>query len=138
VALGLVGAVVRTVAALAGLRLSTTARVDAEARYQQDLLRAYLEASWEEVATRPEGELQELASAQSALGAVGVLNAMQAVQAALSFAMLVATSVVVSPATAAATIGGACLLGLLLRPIAGAVARRTRRTCRHDLDVAAR
>jgi ATP-binding cassette, subfamily B, bacterial len=137
VALGLVGAAIRTVAALAGLRLSTTARVDAEARYQQDLLRAYLEASWEEVATLPEGELQELASAQSALGAVGVLNALQAFQAALSFTMLVATSVVVSPATAGATIVGAGLLALLLRPIAGAVARRTRRRVGHDLGVAA-
>jgi ABC-type multidrug transport system fused ATPase/permease subunit len=137
VALGLAGAVVRTVAALAGLRLSTTARADVEARYQGDLLRAYLEASWEEVATRPEGELQELASAQSALAAIGVLNAMQAVQSALSFAMLVATSLVVSPATAGATIGGAVLLALTLRPIAGVVARRTRRRVDHDLDVAA-
>jgi ABC-type multidrug transport system fused ATPase/permease subunit len=137
VALGLVGAAVRTGAALAGLRLSTTARADVEANYQKDLVRAYLEASWEEVATRPEGELQELASAQSALGAVGVLNAMQAVQAALSFAMLVATSVVVSPATAGATIFGAGLLALLLRPIAGVVSRRTRRRVGHDLDVAA-
>jgi ABC-type multidrug transport system fused ATPase/permease subunit len=137
VALGLVGAAVRTVAALAGLRQSTTARVDVEARYQQDLLRAYLEASWEEVATRPEGELQELASAQSALAAVGVLNAMQAVQAALSFVMLVATSVVVSPATAGATVVGAGLLALVMRPIAGVVSLRTRRRVGHDLDVAA-
>jgi ATP-binding cassette, subfamily B, bacterial len=137
VALGLGCAVVRAVASVAGLRLSTTARADVEARYQRDLLRAYLEASWEEVATHPEGELQELASTQSALGAAGVLNAMQALQAALSFATLVASSVAVSPATAGAIIAGASLLALLLRPIARAVTLRTRRRIRHDLDVAA-
>ena len=136
VVIGLACAAVRMAASLVGLRLATTARVDIEARYQGDLLEAYLEASWDEVATHPEGELQELASTQSALAAAGVLHALQALQAALSFAVLVASSVAVSPATAGGTIVGAALLALLLRPIAGVVARRTRHRMGHDLDVA--
>jgi ABC-type multidrug transport system fused ATPase/permease subunit len=136
VVLGIGCAAVRMVASLAGLRLATTARVDVEAQYQGDLLEAYLEASWEEVATRPEGELQELASTQSALAGAGVLHALQALQASLSFGVLVASSVVVSPATAGGTIVGAALLALLLRPIVGVVARRTRHRIGRDLDVA--
>src|SRR5205807_5089488 len=73
VGVGLACAVVRIAAALCGLRLATTAKSIAEARYQRTLLRAYLEASWETVASWPEGELQELVSGQALRAAGAVL-----------------------------------------------------------------
>ena len=111
VALGLLCAVVRTAAAVGGLRLSIAVRADVEARDQRDLLRSYLETSWERAAALPEGELQELAAAQSAHAATGALHALQALQAALSFVILVAASVVVSPAAAGAIVVGAVVTG---------------------------
>lgn len=137
VALGLLCAVARTAAAVGGLRLSIAVRADIEARYQRDLLRSYLDTSWEQAAALPEGELQELASAQSAHAAAGALHALQALQAALSFVILVAASVAVSPATAGAIVVGAVLFAGLLRPIASATSRRARRRVRHDFEVAA-
>ncbi|MEA2167809.1 MAG: hypothetical protein QOF76_1109, partial [Solirubrobacteraceae bacterium] len=62
---GLTCAVLRTLCALAGLRLATNAKSALEARYQRALLGAYLVAPWEAVAGRPEGELQELTSTQT-------------------------------------------------------------------------
>ena len=109
VAVGLACAVLRTVSALVGLRLATTAKSAVEARYQRDLLGAYLEAPWETVANRPESELQQLTSGQAQAAASSISQAAQALQAALTFAALIAASVLVSPVTAATSIVGAVL-----------------------------
>jgi ABC-type multidrug transport system fused ATPase/permease subunit len=96
-----------------------------------------LHASWEEVASRPEGELQELASGQAMVAASSVLHAAQALQAGLTFVMLIVATVVVGKGTAAASLVGAAVLAIVLRPIARAAAKRSRRRLRHDLDIAA-
>lgn len=137
VAAGFTCAVVRVVASLVGLWLSTTAKSVVEARYQRDLLHAYLESSWEAIARRPEGELQELVSTQALIAASAVLNATRAVQTALAFTVLIASSIVVSPGAAGASIIGVGILAIALRPIARAATRRAKRRLHHDLDVAA-
>ena len=137
VAAGLLCAVVRIAAALGGLRLATTAKSLAEARYQRELLRAYLEASWETVAGRPEGELQELVSGQALVAAGSVQHAAQSLQFGLTFVVLVASSVAVSPVSAGASLAGACLLGLVLRPVARVASERSGQRMRRDLDNAA-
>jgi ATP-binding cassette subfamily B protein len=136
VGIGLAFAAVRLGAAVVGLHQSTAARSHQEARYQRQLLRAHLEASWPEVTSRPEGELQELMAGQAGVAANAVLHATRAVQGGAAFACMVLASLAVDPGVAALTIVGAGVVGVGLRPLARLAASRARRRLSDDLAAA--
>lgn len=108
---------------LAHLSAVTTTAVVSDLR--KNLARSYLDASWALQSEERQGRLQELLTTYTAEASGAVLSLTGGLVALLNLAALVLTAVVVSPAASVAVAGTAVGIGLILRPLRGAVRRRS-------------
>jgi ABC-type multidrug transport system fused ATPase/permease subunit len=133
-AVGLIGIRVALQFAQASLSASTTSRVLDDIR--RSLVAQYLRASWSLQAAEREGRLQELLTTYASQGGQAVLGLTQGTVAAFNLLALVVTAFILNPAASVAVLGVATAVGLVLRPLRGAVRRRSQRSAEAGLAFA--
>ena len=116
--------------------LSTRATADVMEETRREVLTLYLAAGWPLQSAQREGRLQELlttyaAGASSAVGAIG-----QVAINGFNLTALLLVALWVNPVASIAAGGAALVIGLALRPIRGAVRRRSARAAAAGLDLA--
>jgi ABC-type multidrug transport system fused ATPase/permease subunit len=115
------------------------ARVGATLQFslREELWASYLAASWEVQADDREGSLQEALTGQVQQATDGVLMAANGVAAAVTFAALVASSLLLNAAIAGLTILAAAVLFVGLRPLTGLARRFSQQMSADTVDYAA-
>lgn len=85
---------------------------------QNQLIRAYVDTSWETQANEPEGQLQDLMTNQATQASYAVLYSANLITGALTFVVLVVSAMVINIPVALIVMGSAGGLFLCLRPLA--------------------
>jgi ABC-type multidrug transport system fused ATPase/permease subunit len=101
---------------------SLAARItaDAQATMRENLLRAFLFASWAVKSRDREGNFQELMTNQVTQATWGVIQAVYLLTSLFSFVVLVASALVLSPRAAAIVVVACVLVFAVLRPLSRA------------------
>jgi ABC-type multidrug transport system fused ATPase/permease subunit len=107
-----------------------------QARLRRQLFDAYTRASWAVQASDREGHLQETMTSQVLQATGGALQATQLVTAALTFLVLMASSLAINTLAAVAIFAAAVVLFAALRPLNVLGARYSKRLSRAQLDYA--
>src|SRR4029079_8936269 len=84
-------------------------------------------ATWALQSSEREGRIQELLTTYAGMASNAVVNLVGGVVAGCSLVTLVVTAFLVNPLASLAVAAAAVLIGLTLRPVRGAVQRRSRR-----------
>lgn len=137
-ALGLAAILVIVRTALQAVQAALAARIQTGVLtdIRTSIVASYLDATWELQSAEREGRLQELLTTYAISAAQAVLSFSQGLVAGFSLAALMVAAFVVNAAAAIVVAAAATLIGLLLRPIRGAVQRRSRRTGQANLAFA--
>ena len=128
--------VVRTAFSLWQARLNSMTTAIMLSSIRKSIIRSYLGASWPVQAGEREGRIQEILTTYSGMALAAVQNLVIFIVAACSLAALIVTAFAVNPIASIAVIAAAGLIGLTLRPIRGAVQRRSRRTADSNTEFA--
>ncbi len=112
------------------------ATVDTVRTTRARLLRTYLAAGWPLQATQRDGRLQELLTTYTDATALSLGSFTQTGINAISLVALLATALFVNPLASLGAAAAALLIGVTMRPLRGAVRRRSRRAAAANLDFA--
>ncbi|HEY3946091.1 MAG TPA: ABC transporter ATP-binding protein [Solirubrobacteraceae bacterium] len=132
--IGAVLALVRLVLQVPMALLPARIASDTQANLRRRLFDAFTRASWEVQSTDREGYLQELMSTQVFLAGTGAIWAASAVTYALTFAVLLASALVLSAAAAGAVLIVSLALFAALRPLSRAAGRAARGLAEAQVD----
>jgi ABC-type multidrug transport system fused ATPase/permease subunit len=134
IALGLV--IVRTALAVWQSRLNALATTTTLSNVRKSVIKLFLGASWALQSSEREGRIQELLTTYAGMASNAIVNLVVAVVSVCSIVALVVTAFAVNPVASLAVAGAAVLIGLTLRPIRGAIQRRSRRASESNLAFA--
>ena len=141
-----VGRLLAASSGLAGIRLAAQAvlariPVGISAAVQADLrthvFESYTRASWSVQAEERDGHLQELMGSHSGQASAAVIQATNGIAAFVTFGVMLAFALALSPAAAAAIVASAVSLFMALRPLASRVRLRAREGSRANVAHAA-
>ncbi|HZP30900.1 MAG TPA: ABC transporter ATP-binding protein [Acidimicrobiia bacterium] len=134
VAVGLV--LVRTALAVWQARLNALTTTTTLSVIRKNVVALFLGASWALQSSEREGRIQELLTTYASMASSAIVGLVLGVVAACSIVALVATALAVNPLASLAVAAAAVLIGLTLRPIRGAIQRRSRRASESNLAFA--
>jgi ABC-type multidrug transport system fused ATPase/permease subunit len=128
--------IVRTALAIWQARLNALATTTTLSDVRKRVVRLFLGASWALQSSEREGRIQELLTTYAGWASNAIVNLVVGVVSACSIAALVVTAFAVNPIASFAVAAAAVLIGMTLRPIRGAVQRRSRRASESNLAFA--
>jgi ABC-type multidrug transport system fused ATPase/permease subunit len=99
---------------------------DVQAGLRRKIFRSFTRASWDVQSRDREGQLQEIMTNQTSQATAGALQATALVTTSITFVILMAAAVFLSPAAAGVVLGIAVLLFAALRPLRALGARWAR------------
>ena len=97
-----------------------------QASLRMRIFRSFTRASWGEQSKDREGQLQEVMTNQTSQATAGALQATSLVTSLITFAILMASAVALSPPAAGVVFGIAVVMFAVLRPLRSLGARRSR------------
>ena len=127
---------IRTLLAVWQARLSALTTTTVLSNIRKRVVGLFLGATWALQAQEREGRIQELLTTYAGMASNAVVNLVLGTVAVCSLGALVLTAFAVNPIASLAVAGTAVLIGGFLRPVRGAVQRRSRRASESNLAFA--